>query len=322
MIRRVAILVFDGVTMLDAAGPAEVLCHVSGSETGYQITAVSADGGDVRTSTGMPLGGTVRADTLTHLDTVVIAGGDRLVGLPIERPLLAAASGLAARARRVASVCTGAFVLAELGMLDGRRATTHWRHVQTLSRGYPRIEVEPDAIFVRDGNVITSAGISAGVDLALAMVEDDHGPQVARDVARELVVFLQRPGGQSQFSVATSTPVPRHPVLRGLLDQVTANPTADHSVPSMARMAGVSPRHLTRLFGEEIGTTPGRWVELIRLELAQQLLLRDWPVTVAAERSGLGSDETLRRAFARHLGITPTEYRRRFRSTGPLEARA
>lgn len=318
MIRRVAILVFDGVTMLDVAGPAEVLCHVSGPGGGYEITAVSAAGGEVRTSTGMPLGGTVRVSDLARFDTIVIAGGDRLVGRPIEEPLLAAAADLTTRARRVASVCTGAFVLAALGLLDGRRATTHWRHVQTLARAYPRVEVEPDAIFVRDGGVITSAGISAGVDLALAMVEDDHGPEVARDVARELVVFLQRPGGQSQFSVATSTPVPRHPVLRGLLDQVTANPAAEHTVPSMARSAGVSPRHLTRLFGEEVGTTPGRWVELIRLELAQQLLLKDCPVTVAAERSGLGSDETLRRVFARHLGITPTEYRRRFRSTGAV----
>jgi transcriptional regulator GlxA family with amidase domain len=316
-VRSVAILVFDGVTMLDAAGPAEVLCHVTGPELGYEITAVSASGGEVRTSTGLPLGGTTAISAVEHraFDTVVVAGGDRLVGRPIERPLLDAAAALTSRAGRIASVCTGAFVLAELGLLDGRRATTHWRHVQTLARGYPRVEVEPDAIFVRDGKVITSAGISAGVDLALAMVEHDHGPAAARDVARELVVFLQRPGGQSQFSVATSTPVPHHPVLRRLLDEVSANPAADHTVPSMARLAGVSTRHLTRLFGEEVGTTPGRWVERIRLELAQQLLLQDWSVTAAAQRSGLGSDETLRRVFDRHLGITPSEYRRRFRST-------
>jgi transcriptional regulator GlxA family with amidase domain len=289
---------------------------VNGQGRGYEITAVSVAGGDVRTSTGLPIGGTARADTAMDFDTVVIAGGDRLVGLPIEKPLLEVVADLADRAGRIASVCTGAFVLAELGLLDGRRATTHWRHVRALARAYPRIQVETDAIFVRDGDVITSAGISAGVDLALAMVEDDHGPEVARDVARELVVFLQRPGGQSQFSVATRTPVPRHPVLRRLLDEVTATPAQEHTVPSMARLAGVSPRHLSRLFGDEIGTTPGRWVELIRLELAQQLLLQDSSVTVAAERSGLGSDETLRRVFARHLGVTPTEYRRRFRDTG------
>lgn len=326
MRRTVAVLVFDGVTLLDAAGPAEVLCHVNGPEpaheVGYEITAVSPAGGDVRTSSGLPLGATVAVAALDaeRFDTVVVAGGDRLVGRPIEQPLLAAAATLISRAGRVASVCTGAFLLAELGLLDGRRATTHWRHVETFARSYPKVTVEPDSIFVRDGHVITSAGISAGVDLALAMVEDDHGPQVARDVARELVVFLQRPGGQSQFSVATRTPVPHHPVLRRLLDGVVADPAADHTVPTMARLAGVSPRHLSRLFAEEVGTTPARWVERIRLELAQQLLLEDWPVTTAAQRCGLGSDETLRRVFARHLGITPTEYRRRFRSTGAVSS--
>jgi transcriptional regulator GlxA family with amidase domain len=217
----------------------------------------------------------------------------------------------------VASVCTGAFVLAEAGLLDGRRATTHWRRAADLARRFPRVRVEPDAIHVRDGRYVTSAGISAGIDLALALVEDDHGAGVAREVARELVVFLQRPGGQSQFSTALATPPARGDLLRTLVAAVLADPAADHSLPAMAAAAAVSPRHLARLFRAELGTTPARWVERVRLDRAQQLLLDGHSVTSAAELSGLGSDETLRRAFARHLGTTPTHYRRRFATTRP-----
>ncbi|WP_425567613.1 GlxA family transcriptional regulator [Nonomuraea dietziae] len=165
-------------------------------------------------------------------------------------------------------MCTGAFVLAEAGLLDGRRATTHWRHAATLASRYPAIEVEPDAIYVRSGEVLTSAGVSAGIDLSLAMVEQDMGAGLAREVARDLVVFLQRPGGQSQFSVASRTPRPRHDPLRGLLDQVAADPGADHSLQAMAARAGVSVRHLTRLFHERVGRTPAAYVESVRLEAA------------------------------------------------------
>jgi transcriptional regulator GlxA family with amidase domain len=250
-------------------------------------------------------------------DTVVVAGGDRLAEQPIEQDLPAAVRALAAGAPRVASVCTGAFVLAEAGLLDGRRATTHWRRAADLARRFPRVRVEPDAIHVRDGRYVTSAGISAGIDLALALVEDDHGAGVAREVARELVVFLQRPGGQSQFSTALATPPARGDLLRTLVAAVLADPAADHSLPAMAAAAAVSPRHLARLFRAELGTTPARWVERVRLDRAQQLLLDGHSVTSAAELSGLGSDETLRRAFARHLGTTPTHYRRRFATTRP-----
>jgi len=234
---------------------------------------------------------------------------------PPDGDLLAAAALLAGRAQRVASVCSGAFVLAELGLLDGRRATTHWRHAETFARRYPRVKVEPDALHIRDGRYLTSAGISAGIDLALALVEDDHGADAAREAARELVVFMQRPGGQSQFSTALQTPPARGDLLGRLIASVLADPAADHSLPAMAASAAVSTRHLTRLFQTELNTTPARWVERVRLDRAQQLLLDGHSVTVAARRSGLGSDETLRRAFARHLATTPTEYRRRFATT-------
>lgn len=315
MTHRVGFVVFDGVTMLDVSGPSEVLHQAGQLGPGYELVLISAHGGDVSTSTGLALSGTVTPREAGALDTVVVAGGERLAERPVAEELLAATRVVAARAWRVASVCTGAFVLAELGLLDGRRASTHWRHADTLAQRYPRVRVEPDAIHVRDGRFVTSAGISAGIDLALALVEDDHGADVARSIARELVVFLQRPGGQSQFSTATAAPAARSDLLRRLTNSVLADPAADHSLPAMATAASVSTRHLTRLFRTELGTTPARWVERVRLDRAQQLLLNGHSVTSAALRSGLGSDETLRRAFARHLDTTPTHYRTRFTTT-------
>ncbi|MEU8799602.1 GlxA family transcriptional regulator [Spirillospora sp. NPDC048819] len=319
MTHRVGFVVFDGVTMLDVSGPAEVLHQANRLDRHYDLILISARGGEVGTSTGMPLSGTVTAADAGRIDTVLVAGGDRLAERPVDAELLATTRTLAARATRVASVCTGAFVLAELGLLDGRRAATHWRHADALARRHPRVRVEPDAIHVRDGRFVTSAGISAGIDLTLALVEDDHGAEAARRIARELVVFLQRPGGQSQFTMA-ATPPARDEPLRTLINAVLADPAGDHGLPSMARAAAVSPRHLTRLFHTELGTTPARWVERVRLDHARRLLLDGHSVTSAARHSGFGSDETLRRVFARHLGITPTVYRRRFTTTAARPA--
>ena len=314
---RVGVLVFEGVTLLDVSGPAEVLGKARDMGAPYELVLLSPAGGDVCTSVGIRLSGTLPAASAGPLDTVVVAGGDRLPGAVIEDELLAAAGVLVAAAPRVTSVCTGAFVLAALGVLDGRRASTHWRHAARMARQYPRITVEPDAIFTRDGHVVTSAGVSAGIDLALALVEHDHGAAVARGVARELVVFLQRPGGQSQFSVATRAPVPTSAVVRVLQERVVADPALDHSPAALATAAAVSARHLSRLFQHELGTTPARWVESVRVEAAQRLLLAGHSVTSAATLSGMGSDETLRRAFARIVGTTPTEYRDRFATTRP-----
>ncbi|MHA6804001.1 GlxA family transcriptional regulator [Salinifilum ghardaiensis] len=316
MTHRVGIVVFDGVTLLDVSGPSEVLHQADRLGHHYEPVLISARGGEVTTAAGPALSGTVPAAEAGRLDTVLVAGGDRLAEQPLEAELLAVSRAVAARAARVAAVCTGAFVLAELGLLDGRRASTHWRHATALARRHPRVRVEPDAIHVRDGRFVTSAGISAGIDLTLALVEDDHGAEAARRIARELVVFLHRPGGQAQFTTAT-TPPARTETVRTLINSVLADPAAEHDLPSMARAAAVSPRHLTRLFRSELGTTPARWVERIRLDQAQQLLLDGHSVTSAARRSGLGSDETLRRAFARHLGTTPTTYLHRFTTTGP-----
>ncbi|TCC53550.1 AraC family transcriptional regulator [Kribbella capetownensis] len=312
---RIALVVFDGVTLLDVSGPLEVLHQANRNGARYESTLVSPAGGDIATSSGPTLAGTTAAAGAGPFDTVMVAGADHLVDR-VPDDLLAAVRALADQAGRVASVCTGAFVLAALGLLDGRSATTHWRHAQTLARRYPSVRVEPDALHIHDDRYVTSAGISAGIDLTLALVEADHGAQVAREIARELVVFMQRPGGQSQFSTAIATPPPRSDPLRAVTEAVVADPAADHSLSALAASAAISARHLARLFRTEFHTTPARWVERVRLDRAQQLLLDGHSITSAARLSGLGSDETLRRAFARHLGTTPTEYLRRFRAAG------
>lgn len=312
-----AFVVYDGVTLLDVTGPLEVLhqanlAHQTQAKP-YEVVLVGVGREVVRAGSGVGLAGVVVAAEALAVGTVVVPGADHLVGgVPDE--VLEVTATLAEGAGRVASVCSGAFVLAELGMLDGRRAATHWRHAGALARQYPKVRVEPDALHVTDGRYVTSAGISAGIDLTLAMVEADHGSDLARAVARELVVFMQRPGGQSQFSTAMATPPARTDQLRAIAESVVADPAADHSLSALAAAAAVSTRHLTRLFQSEFSTTPGRWVERVRLDRAQQLLLDGHSITAAARLSGLGSDETLRRAFGRQLGTTPTEYRRRFQA--------
>jgi transcriptional regulator GlxA family with amidase domain len=202
-------------------------------------------------------------------------------------------------------------------LLDGGEATTHWRYVELLRRSYPTVTVRPDALFVRSGKVFTSAGVSAGIDLTLALVERDHGARLAREVARTLVVFMQRPGGQSQFSTRLNVPAVQAGPLRRVLDAVTADPGGEHTLTSMADRAGVSTRHLSRLFRGELGMSAGHFVELCRLEVARQLLVDGALVTVAARTAGFGSDETLRRTFLRRLGVTPAAYRDRFATTRP-----
>lgn len=212
-------------------------------------------------------------------------------------------------------MCTGAFLLAELGLLDGRRVTTHWRNARDMARRYPRIRVETDVLHVHDGRFVTSAGITAGIDLALSLVEEDLGADTARRIAREMVVFMHRPGGQSQFASPPNAPLVDNPILREVLARVQADPAGAHTVTTMASDAAVSTRHLGRLFREELGATPSRWLEQFRMSTAQQLILDGQTVTAAAGGAGFGSDESLRRAFDRHLHITPSEYRARFSST-------
>jgi transcriptional regulator GlxA family with amidase domain len=220
---------------------------------------------------------------------------------------------------RVMAVCTGAFLLAEAGLLAGRRATTHWNFCATLARRYPDVEVDPQPIFVRDGPVATSAGVTAGIDLALALVEEDLGRDTALLIARHLVMFLRRPGGQSQFSAQLSVQVAARPGLREVQRWIADNPAADLSLPELARRANLSPRQFTRVFTAEVGQTPGRYVDATRLETARRLLEDSADAVERVARvSGYGTPEAMRRAFVRALGVSPVEYRRRFRSV-PLE---
>jgi transcriptional regulator GlxA family with amidase domain len=307
--RRIGILAFDGVTMIDVAGPADVFSHAGRFGAAYEVTVLSPDGTDVRSSTGMKLHADSSAAEAGPLHTVLVPGAYGMVDEPFDPALLEAVELLAHGAERVAAVCTGAFLLAEIGLLDGRKATTHWRQAEKFARRYARVLVQPDALYVRDGHIMTSAGVSSGIDLALAMLEDDHDPRAARDVAEAMVVFMQRPGGLSQFSAPSRRHVARNHPLRTLLDAIAADPAGDYTVPSMAAFAAVSTRQLTRLFHDEIGTTPARYVELVRLEAAQSLLQGGDTVAAAANRSGFGSAETLRRVFVNRLGVTPAVYR-------------
>jgi transcriptional regulator GlxA family with amidase domain len=281
----------------------------------YQLKIASMDGHDVATSIGTSLAVTDRISSLESADTVIVAGGDNLIGRAIDPTLIEAVRSVPGRARRLASICTGAFILAQAGLLAGRRATTHWRHARLLARAFPDICVEPDAIFVRDGDVFTSAGVSSGIDLALALVEQDHGAELVRDVARSLVVYLKRAGGQSQFSVLVEADPPPQSALRAATDPIAANPADDHSVKSLARRASLSTRQLTRLFQSELGMTPARYVEMVRLDAARAALDAGHSVGDAARLAGFGSAETQRRVFVENLGVSPKAYRDRFRTT-------
>lgn len=315
--RRVIVVAYDGVRLLDVAGPLEAFNAVP-LEGAYRTTVVSPAGGYVVTHTGTALS-TVGAGAIDPegIDTLIVPGAVDL-GICLEdEPLRDLVRTLAAASRRVASVCAGAFVLAAASLLDGHRAATHWRVAGELAARFPAVEVDGDAIHLRSGTIYSSAGVSAGIDLSLALIEEDHGPALSRAVAQDLVVFMQRPGGQAQFSARLLAPVTDHAPLRELLDTIADDPAADHRLPALSERSGFSERHLTRIFRRELQTTPGRYVEAVRVEAARGLLEgSELGLDAVADRSGLGSAETLRRVFVRELGIPPGTYRRRFATAG------
>ncbi|GAA0407737.1 AraC family transcriptional regulator [Microbispora corallina] len=316
--RTVVVVVYDGVRLLDVTGPLEVFTVAGEHGAAYRTRTASPGGLDIRTSGGVRIGADVALEDLdaAGIDVLIVPGSPD-VATARDAELLDQVRRLSAAAGRTASVCAGAFVLAEAGLLDGCRAATHWVLAERLARAFPRVTVDPDAIFVRDGRIITSAGVTSGIDLALGLVEEDYGADLARTVARHLVVFMQRPGGQSQFSVRLRSGGTRDRTVRRLLDAVAVDPAADHGLSAMAARAGLSVRQLTRLFRRETGTTPARYVELVRVETARGLLeSADDPLDAVARKAGFGSPETMRRAFARELGVPPAVYRSRFRTTG------
>lgn len=327
-LRTVVLVASDQMQTIGIAGPIEIFdaaTQVLGGRGGYDVRIASLDGRPVRASGGMR----IAADTTLGqvrsrgVDTLLVGGGIASPRGSADPRLPAAIERIAHGARRTTSVCAGAFHLAEAGLLDGRMATTHWAFCDELARRYPAVTVAPDRIFVRDGPVTTSAGATAGMDLALALVEEDHGADVARAVARWTVMFLQRPGGQSQFSERLGIAADVAAPLRAVLDEVVADPAGDHRLGELARRASMSERHFRRRFADETGTTPARFVERVRVEAARDLLERtSTPIDEVASRCGFGSPETLRRACLRVIGVGPADYRGRFRTTAraPVEA--
>jgi transcriptional regulator GlxA family with amidase domain len=313
--RRVVLVAFDGLQALDLTGPAEVFSMAARIAEGAYTTEVAAPRREeITTSSGLHL----RPDRSLSgcrgpIDTLIVVGGQGVPAALREGRVVPWLRRAAPRARRVASVCNGAFLLAAAGLLDGRRATTHWAGCEVLQRRHPEIEVEPDAIFVRDGNLYTSAGVTAGMDLSLALVEEDLGRRTALEVARWLVLFLKRPGGQSQFSAQLSAQVAEREPLRDLQEWIAGNLDGDLSVPALAERACMSPRNFARAFRREVGVTPAVYVEAARVEAARVSLdgTRE-PIESIARRCGFGTVETMRRAFHRRLGVRPSSYRERF----------
>jgi transcriptional regulator GlxA family with amidase domain len=314
----VVILGYEGVQLLDVTGPIEVFESARERGADYRVLLASPDGHDILAGSRTRLGADLSlADVSGQIDTLVVPGAPNWRAIVADSALVSAVAELSRRSRRIASVCAGAFVLAAAGLLDGRRATTHWELAADLARNYPAITVDANAIFVDDGAIHTSAGITAGIDLCLALVESDYGAELARNVARHLVVFMQRPGGQAQFSVRLDLARTGNGPLRRVLDEIVRDPTADHSLEALSDRAGFSVRHLTRVFQRELGLTPGRYVEGVRVEAAKARLQRsDEPLAVIARATGFGSEETMRRAFWRELSTTPAAYRERFCTTG------
>lgn len=316
----VLILVLDGVQSLDVTGPLEVFAGANRYLAGrgrdgpaYRITVASPGGAAVRTSSGLTLvpDGDLAAAAAPH--TLVVPGGD---GTRSGNEEVAAwLRRLAPAAQRITSVCTGAFLLARAGLLAGRRVTTHWAYADALQRQFPDVTVDPEPIYVRDGAFVTSAGVTAGIDLALALVEEDVGRDAALAVARNLVVFLRRPGGQSQFSAQLRAQLARRPAVREVQHWISERPAADLSVDSLAARAGLSPRQFARSFTAETGVTPGRYVDRVRLEAARRELEDGGHgVEQVARNCGYGTPEAMRRAFIRALGVSPAGYRQRFQA--------
>jgi transcriptional regulator GlxA family with amidase domain len=318
MSRRVVFVAFDDCQVLDLTGPLEVFSMASRLAAGptppYRTEVVTESGEAFRASCGMEIApDRAISGTSGRIDTLVVVGGLGTRGALRSPALVGWISRAARRSRRVVSVCSGAYLLAAAGLLDGKRATTHWAECDRLGEAFPAVTVERDPIFVRDGNVWTSAGVTAGMDLALHLVENDLGADVARAVARELVMFVQRPGGQAQFSTQLAAQRPRTSTLQALESWIPDHLDEDLAVPLLAARCAMSPRHFARAFRSELGVTPGTYVGSMRVEAARRLLeTTGRGIGDIALACGFGTIETMHRCFKRALGVTPGQYRDRF----------
>ena len=318
VVRAIEVLAYPAAQLLDVAGPVQVFASANdtvagaGGDPPYAIKVVAPGGGGVTASAGLELAAAPLPPIGEPLHTLVVAGGEGADAAASDPALISWVRRRATDARRVASVCTGAFVLAAAGLLDGRRAATHWKYCGQLAERFPSVRVEPDPIYISDDGVWTSAGVTAGIDLALALVEEDLGRSVALAVARYLVVFLKRPGGQAQFSAALSLQMAEDE-FGALHDWISGHLTGDLSLSILADRAGMSERSFSRRYAQATGVTPARAIERLRLEAARrQLSETRLPVKRVAQRCGFGSEETMRRSFLRLLATTPQDYRTRF----------
>ncbi|HCY85631.1 MAG TPA: AraC family transcriptional regulator [Desulfobacteraceae bacterium] len=321
--RHIGQIIYEGAQILDITGPMEVFSQAqrrlraesSTTEPAYQLHLIAEAKGPVRTSSGLSLVADhgFGDNDLPELDTLLVAGGAGADGAARQPEILTFIRSRSTRVNRLASVCTGATILAAAGVLNGRRATTHWSEARELSAAHPEIQVVPDSIFVKDGQVYTSAGVTAGIDLALALVEEDYGRDLSLFIAKQLVVFMKRQGGQSQFSSTLARQTAAKGRLGEILGWMEKNPSTDLSVDALSLRCAMSQRNFSRTFKKETGMTPGKFVEKMRVELAaQQIETRDAGFKEIARDSGFKDEEMMRRAFKRQLNVLPHLYRKRF----------
>jgi len=314
--RLVVMLVYPGIMTMDVFGPLEAFATANSvaNRPLYRLAIASMDGAAVETSIGVSLAPSIAAPAVREpIDTLLVSGGHGQVAARTDKRLLAWLKTEGRKARRTGSICTGAFVLAAAGLLDGKHATTHWAMADELGRRFPKVVVDADRIFVRHAGIYTSAGVTAGIDLALALIEEDHGRKLALRVARALVVYLQREGGQAQFSSRLQAQFTESAPIRRVQDWALDNLAADLRAPALAGQAGMSERTFRRSFAAETGETPRDFVERVRVDAARQMMEESrLPLQTVARRCGLETMDTLRRAFVRRLGITPQQYRLRF----------
>ncbi|MEU5882782.1 DJ-1/PfpI family protein [Spirillospora sp. NPDC047279] len=322
MTRRIVFVIYEGFHPLDLVGPHDIFQHAHRLTGGYDLQVAAPAAGPVRGQSGLPVYASHGVGDLDPdgIDTLVVTGGLGVDEIRGDRDLVGWVAAAGAGCRRLTSVCSGTLLLAAAGLLSGHRVTSHWSRERQLLDEHPELVVDCDPIFIRDGRVWTSAGVTAGMDLALALVEQDHGRDIAHAVAQEMVMFLRRPGSQSQFSVPLWSAQPATDPVRAAVASINTDPGARHGIGDLAERAGLSPRHLQRRFTAELGVPPAAYVERVRVEAARRALAEgDEPVEAMARRLGFGTGETLRRVFQRRLGVAPSDYRARFRSMGSLE---
>jgi transcriptional regulator GlxA family with amidase domain len=326
-VRPIAIVAFDGAEVIDLTGPMEVFALASlgiqragiANENVYPIQVLAKEPGLVTTSSGLKIHAEgAYGDLRDDIDTLLIPGAPDVTAILSDPALQDWVFAMSGRVRRLVSVCTGAFLLARTGLLDGRCATTHWAYCDRLAADYPRVGVESDRIFLRDGPISTSGGITSGIDLALSLLEEDWGREMALGIARMMVVFLRRPGGQSQFSGYLVSEATNHPDLRKLQVWIMEHPAEDLRIEVLAERMAMSPRNFARVFQAETGMTPAKFVEKARIDAARHFLgSSEHRVETVAVVSGFGDAERMRRAFIRNLGINPHDYRARFSRHDP-----